>query len=66
VHGQLCRHVAYLGAMTGLQSCPNALVQPHPLRRRDPVIEHLLIQGMDKAIGAGHRAVWPGLFSDRP
>ena len=65
VHGQLCRHVAYLGAMPCLQSCPNALVQPHPLRGRDPLIEHLLIQGMDKAIGASHRAVWPELFSAR-
>ena len=29
VHGQLCSHVACLGAMAHLQSCPNALVQPH-------------------------------------
>jgi hypothetical protein len=66
VHGQLCRHVTGLGAMARLQADPNALVQPHPLRGRDPLIEHLRIQGMDKAIGAGHRAVWPRLFSARP
>jgi hypothetical protein len=66
VHGQLCSDVTGLRAMARLQACPNALVETDLSRCRDPAIEHLLIQGMDEAIAACHRAVWPELFSTRP
>jgi hypothetical protein len=36
--------------MARLQAGPNTLVEPYPLRGREPLIEHLLIQGMDEAI----------------
>ena len=52
--------------MAYLQSCPNALVEADPLRCRDALIEHLLIQGVDEMIAICHRTVWPGLFPARP
>jgi hypothetical protein len=48
--------------MAHLQSYPKARVQPHPLRGRDALIEHLLLQGMDEVRAPCHRAVWPDLF----
>ena len=52
--------LARLRAIGGLQTRPQALVQSHAPSRSQPLVHHLLIQGMHKGIAGRHRPVGPG------
>ncbi len=61
MHRQFGRNVACPAAITDLFPSANLPMQPAALGGGDPLVNHFIIQGMDKIIDSCQCPIWPGL-----